>query len=54
MTRNVFFSDLALNDGNPFFVSDYDPDGTPNRSTRLIPIARADGGIRDFDSLQIG
>lgn len=49
MTRQVFFDDLALNDGNPFFVGDYDPDGSPSRTTRLIPIARTDGGIRVYD-----
>lgn len=54
--RNIFFEDLALNDGNPFYVGDYDPDGSPNKSTRLVPIARADGGIRvysEYDSLNV-
>jgi hypothetical protein len=50
MPRQVFFDSLALNDGNPYFVVDSDPDGTAKKDAKLIPIARTDGGIRVYDS----
>jgi len=56
MPRQVFFDDLALNDGDPYFVVDSEPDGSAKKSTRLIPIARTDGGIRvndSYDSLDV-
>lgn len=49
MSRNVFFDDLALNDGDPFFVNDYDPDGSPDKTIKLVPIARSNGGIRVYE-----
>jgi hypothetical protein len=56
MGREVFFDSLALNDGSPYFVNDYDPDGSPSKTSKLIPIARADGGIRvytEYESLNV-
>ncbi len=56
MARNVFFESLALNDGNPFFVNDYDPDGSADKTLRLVPIARQNGGIlvyEEYNSLVV-
>jgi phage-related protein len=52
MPRQIFFDSLALNDGDPFFTTDYDPDGAPEKNTKLLPIARGDGGVRVFDSYE--
>lgn len=56
MGRQVLFNDTALNDGDPFFVNEYEPSGSPKKSVSLIPIARQDGGIivyEQYESLSV-
>lgn len=52
MAREVYFAGVPLYDGDPFFINDYDPDGSAKKNTRLVQIAREDGAIRVYDEYE--